>query len=760
MMDFVGAIQAIKGSYSKQIFNYYGYDNTRKKYTALEPSSHNNADLHPSMGLHQSGDTFYLKDFAGNQKKYSSIDLIMICEGLGFADAVKHGAEICGIEIDSERQQEGFTPNMKYIISGLYRKAKQEGFSVEAITGKYHYLYKDANGKKLYDKYRIDFTDGNGKKNKYIVQGKENNGFVRFKFKNGEYQNLIAMYGDFRQYQPGEKVYIPEGEKCVDACHGKEMENVATVGSANDWKYKGAKFAPFFRGTDIVILQDNDKAGENLTRDIISSLNGVAASIKVVVPDRSRDKADIADFFGNGGTLQQLEKMITETPCYTTVTQNTQPAFAYNDNGKILQSIGNCIIAIQTDAKLKQMLRYNAMTSKTEVLGAWWHKTSTNITDNDENNIRLYLETTYGLTHEKNIPRAIDIVAHQNTYHPIIQYLDNLQWDGMQRIGDFLPRYLGAQRSAYTTAATQLTLLGAINRIYSPGTKFDTMLCLVEDKQGSGKSAITRLLATNDDWYTDDIKNLDDENVYRKLQGHWIVEMSEMLATINTKTVEAIKSFLSRQKDTYKVPYDRYPLDFPRQCIFIGTTNNLDFLPNDKTGNRRFIPVRVHGEAAEIHPLQDEVATRAYIDQLWAEAMTIYRSGNYSLTFPADLEPELLDMQREFTPEDSKTGIIQEWLDNCKYKSVCSIMIYKEALKREYQEPKEWELREISNIMNKSITGWKKHPTSDAKVRFVGYGKQRAWDKIVCDTVPNNLSPGDFRQLDLEQVKEIVPFDK
>lgn len=69
---------------------------------------------------------------------------------------------------------------------------------------------------------------------------------------------------------------------------------------------------------------------------------------------------------------------------------------------------------------------------------------------------------------------------------------------------------------------------------------------------------MARFLATKDEWFTDDIKNLDDENIYRKLQGHWIIEFSEMLATANTKTVEAIKAFLSRQKDTYKVPYDKY----------------------------------------------------------------------------------------------------------------------------------------------------------------------------------------------------------
>lgn len=312
-MDFNEAVQMIKGSCSRQIFSSYGYDDTRKKYTALETSSHNNADLHPSMGLHQSGDSFFLKDFAGEQKKYSSIDLIMISEGLRFQDAVRRGAEICGISIYDNRGEE-FAPDMKFVIKGLYDRAKRESFSVKEILSKYHYHYKNAEGNKLYDKYRIDYISGDGKREKHISQGVEKNGYVR-KFKDKEYQSCIAMYGDFRQYKAGERVYIPEGEKCVDFGHRNGMKNVVTAGSSNDWKHKGKKFAPFFKDVDIVILQDNDIAGENLTRDIISSLNGVAASIKVVVPDKSRDKADIADFFSNGGTLQQLEKMIEGTPC-------------------------------------------------------------------------------------------------------------------------------------------------------------------------------------------------------------------------------------------------------------------------------------------------------------------------------------------------------------------------------------------------------------------------------------------------------------
>lgn len=96
---------------------------------------------------------------------------------------------------------------MKFVIKGLYDRAKRESFSVKEILSKYHYHYKDAEGNKLYDKYRIDYISGDGKREKHISQGVGKNGYVR-KFKDKEYQSCIAMYGDFRLYKAGERVYI------------------------------------------------------------------------------------------------------------------------------------------------------------------------------------------------------------------------------------------------------------------------------------------------------------------------------------------------------------------------------------------------------------------------------------------------------------------------------------------------------------------------------------------------------------------------
>lgn len=64
--------------------------------------------------------------------------------------------------------------------------------------------------------------------------------------------------------------------------------------------------------------------------------------------------------------------------------------------------------------------------------------------------------------------------------------------------------------------------------------------------------------------------------------------MSEMIATANAKSIEEIKSFLSRQKEVYKIPYETHPEDRLRQCVFGGASNALDLLPLDRTGNRRF----------------------------------------------------------------------------------------------------------------------------------------------------------------------------
>ena len=252
---------------------------------------------------------------------------------------------------------------------------------------------------------------------------------------------------------------------------------------------------------------------------------------------------------------------------------------------------------------MKGAIRKNLLTERIDIVKPLgWYRDSPTLTDVDVKYLLLYFEENYGLTVEKKIIDAVAVIANENRYHPVCDFLNALQWDGTERIRFCLHRFLGSDTDDYTYEALKLFLLGAISRAFKPGCKFEVMLCLVGG-QGAGKSSFFRLLAVNDDWFSDDLKKLDDENVYRKMQGHWIIEMSEMIATANAKSIEEIKSFLSRQKETYKIPYETHPADRKRQCVFGGSSNTLDFLPLDRTGNRRFVPVMVYPERAEVHIL-------------------------------------------------------------------------------------------------------------------------------------------------------------
>ena len=396
------------------------------------------------------------------------------------------------------------------------------------------------------------------------------------------------------------------------------------------------------------------------------------------------------------------------------------------DNGSIKNSIRNCLTVFQYDPVLFEAISYNILTERIDIVKPmWWDKQTSTLTDTDLNYLMLYLEDKYGLTSEKKIQKAISIIADSNKYHPIRDYLNSLEWDGTERIRYALQRFLGADEDEYTYETLRLFMLGAISRVFKPGCKFEVMLCLVGG-QGAGKSTFFRLLAVKDEWFSDDLRKIDDDNIYRKMQGHWIIEMSEMIATANAKSIEEIKSFISRPKETYKVPYETHPADRLRQCVFGGSSNTLDFLPLDRSGNRRFLPIMVHAERAKAHILEDEAASRAYIDMMWAEAMFIYHNFTIRLALSKDMEKELRELQKQFMPEDTKAGLIQSFLDEYKGSQVCSKQLYTEALNHAFDEPKQWEIREINEIMNQCIDRWRYFPNPRM---FSEYGRQKGWER-------------------------------
>ena len=390
------------------------------------------------------------------------------------------------------------------------------------------------------------------------------------------------------------------------------------------------------------------------------------------------------------------------------------------EKGQPANTIGNCRTVFCQDPLLRGAIRLNLLTDRVDIVrDLGWRRSTSALTDTDVKYLLLYFEQNYGLTSEKKLMAALSIVANENCYHPIRNVLNSLEWDGIPRIRSCLHHFLGADDSDFVEEILKHFLLGAIRRVFHPGSKYEELLCLVGG-QGAGKST-------------------------------WIIEMSEMLATSNAKSIEEIRSFISRQKETYRTPYESQPKDRLRQCVFGGSSNTLDFLPLDRAGNRRFLPVMIFPEKAEVHILEDEAVSREYLLQVWAEAMTIYRSGEYSMKFSKEIQKQLVEIQQDFMPEDTEAGQIQGFLEHYTGNVVCSKQLFKEALGHAFDEPKRWQLHNINEIMNTVVTGWK--PFSNPRM-FAGYGRQRGWEREISgNELPDNESG--FVELSEEEVHQL-----
>lgn len=406
-----------------------------------------------------------------------------------------------------------------------------------------------------------------------------------------------------------------------------------------------------------------------------------------------------------------------------------------NEKGIVKNCVTNAVTVFTYDPLLRGGIRYNELTQKVDIVkNLGWDQSNgeKTLTDYDLYNIHLYIEGTYGITSLKYIEEALHIVANRNSYHPIRAFLTGLRWDGKERVRYALRKYLGADTSDYTYEILKFFMLGAIARVFHPGIKFDYILCVVGN-QGAGKSSFFRLLAIKDEWFTDDLKDLESSKVFEKIQGHWIIELSEMLATNNARSNEAIKSFLSRQKENYRTPYERYPKDRPRQCVFAGTTNKITFLPSDRTGNRRFLPIICNESQTEEFILDNEKASRAYIVQMWAEMMEVWRAGNVTLKLLPSVEEELRIRQRQFMQEDVDGGLILAYMQDYHGNKVCSKQLFREALHNDFAQPQRWQTNEINDIMNQlirdgSLEGWRYF---DSPRRFPSdYGTQKGWERV------------------------------
>src|SRR5690606_10347232 len=209
-------------------------------------------------------------------------------------------------------------------------------------------------------------------------------------------------------------------------------------------------------------------------------------------------------------------------------------------------------------------------------------------TDVDDAGLRHYLEKAYGITGERKVTDAVALCGHKHRYDEVKEYLLSLQWDGKKRLDTLFVDYLGAEDTPYVRAVARKSLVAAVARVMRPGCKYDYMPILA-GPQGIGKSTLLKTLGKK--WFSDSLQTFEGKEASELVQGVWIIEVGE-LAGMSKSEVNAVKQFLSKTEDIYRMPYGRRTQAFPRRCVFFGTTNNDEFL-RDPTGNRRFWPVDV-----------------------------------------------------------------------------------------------------------------------------------------------------------------------
>lgn len=395
-----------------------------------------------------------------------------------------------------------------------------------------------------------------------------------------------------------------------------------------------------------------------------------------------------------------------------------------NDKGIPVASIDNIVRIMNFDRHYADV-HYNVVLNAPEIHTQKLGKVSIRRwEDADAAESQHYIERTYKIYNQQKHRAALSIFFRSREYNPILDIVDALEWDGVERCEHFLTEWAKCDDTPYTREVSRLIFAGGIHRLYHPGCKFDDVPVLIGTKQGEGKSSLVRWLAIHDSFFSE-VSVMDGKEAVEQLEGAWICEIAELLALHKTKDQEAVKSYITRQKDKYRRAYGENVEELPRRCIFVGTTNNRQFL-KDKTGNRRFYPVEVHCVGYELYDREQEC--RDYILQCWAEARDRMKAGKMPPFADRSLVEDYREAQEAAMEDDWRVGAVEKYLNS---KPIGSVVCIREIMRNALSErsdfprdPSPKDSQEISTIMNQ-FPEWSR----TGRVYLPDYGRQRGWRK-------------------------------
>lgn len=387
-------------------------------------------------------------------------------------------------------------------------------------------------------------------------------------------------------------------------------------------------------------------------------------------------------------------------------------AFKTNADGRILDIANNYLEIMKADEHFNN-IKFNLLSEMAEIEDGGKVRS---FNDTDYSEIYNYIQNKYNLGNDNNMKHAFNLYLRERAYHPIKDIIEAARWDGRERCEAFLIEWLGCEDTAYNREVSRLIFAGGINRIYSPGCKFDTVPVFIGG-QGVGKSTAVRWLALGDDYFNE-ISTFEGKEAVEALQGCFICEVGELLALTRVKDQEGIKAFITRQNDRMRLSYGRFVKSLPRQMIFIGTTNQPEFL-RDKTGNRRWLPVRVFPDGRFLYKYEQEC--KEYILQCWAEALHKLQVGEFPAVANYSLTADIKAAQEMATEEDYRLGLIKDYLETKSDAQTCVIEVWERALDCD-RKPARKDCNEIAAMLRQC--GWEIDKRAS---RYQPYGVQKLW---------------------------------
>ena len=436
--------------------------------------------------------------------------------------------------------------------------------------------------------------------------------------------------------------------------------------------------------------------------------------------------------------------------------------------GKPLDDVNNWDLLMRHDPVLRALAR-NEMDLTTVTRRQFpWRAVEAGkddaLTNADRAQISAHLQRAYNMPRpaQEQLNGVIDMVAQDNAFHPVVEYLEGLEWDGISRVETYLP---GAP-DAYTRRVARLVAVQAVARALDPGVKVDNCLILT-GRQGLGKSWFVETMARGWTCTLGPIEGGGLRDTVMAMTRSWVTVADEGFA-MKKADAEALKQFVTLTHDVIRLPYAREHVKLPRRQVIWGTTNDAVFL-RAQEGNRRFLIVEV-AEKLDFGKYSDE-----YVNQVWAEAVHIWKTSrdkyglkdNPELFLSSEEEAAAESVRSMATEEDSMTGLIQAYLDTLVPENwvemspeeriswlrdeeqgivsgthpidvVCSLEIWEIALQRERGKHSRVDILQITNAL-KQLPGWFGPMPKPARLPF--YGPQRLFTRLVEDTTDVSDSP-------------------